>query len=381
MKYNAPSKILLACVWILSGCSSSDAPVAKPVPLPKIENPLSFEFDTKDAGKKMSLPAGVQRPLILEKQWVVGDGKGSITAYSLEDQTKLWDRNLKLQPGFVVGGDDRLIIAINLDGKVFALNAMTGETEWTFNLKGEVLAAPAMTSEYIIFQQADGAFSALTLDGEQRWQKRFRMPSLSLRGTNTPVVFQNVIIAGLASGKLVAMDVDTGEVRWERQIVTAEGSTEIERLVDLDVPLAIRDNIVFAAGTQGPVIAFEVITGRALWERKLASPAVSLESRGDYVFVADTKGHLWCLNALVGDIVWRKTEYENRILHPLKALGSSLIFADAEGYLHWVDQKTGKPQGSKNWGDAPYGASTSLNKTSIFFQSRDADVIRISEKD
>jgi outer membrane protein assembly factor BamB len=67
-----------------------------------------------------------------------------------------------------------------------------------------------------------------------RWSYDLPMPALSVRGYAMPLIAGDLVIAASAAGKIVALDLKTGAGRWESQLATPQGRTEIERLTDID---------------------------------------------------------------------------------------------------------------------------------------------------
>ena len=58
------------------------------------------------------------------------------------------------------------------------------------------------------------------------------VPVLTLRGTSTPLIYERFAIAGFGNGRVVALDIDNGSVRWEARVAIAQGRSEIDRIVD-----------------------------------------------------------------------------------------------------------------------------------------------------
>ncbi|XKE45998.1 outer membrane protein assembly factor BamB [Halomonas organivorans] len=239
------------------------------------------------------------------------------------------------------------------NGEVLALDQADGEVLWRTRVSSEVLAAPQPSRELLVVQAVDGSVTALDREsGAERWVYDATRPSLTLRGTGTPRVIDQVTFAGLANGRLVTLDNRAGQPLWERRIATPQGRSEIERLVDLaGQPVLTPDGRLFVTSYNGRLVALEATSGDILWSRELSSyhtPAMV----GDFLFVVDEASHLIALNAGNGDTLWRLEALEGRELTEPAFADGRLVVGDFEGYLHLIDAREGRLVGRTHIDDA-----------------------------
>ena len=70
------------------------------------------------------------------------------------------------------------------------------------NTSSEALAAPQANSNIVVVQTVDGKVSAYAIeDGKFQWSYTANLPSLTLRGTSTPLINERYTYAGFASGQ------------------------------------------------------------------------------------------------------------------------------------------------------------------------------------
>ena len=62
----------------------------------------------------------------------------------------------------------------------------------------------------------------------------------------------------------------------------------------------------------------------------------------DRVYVTDDKGAIWALNSKDGASVWKQEALSNRYVTGPTYFNGHLVVADFEGYVHWLDARTGK---------------------------------------
>lgn len=165
---------------------------------------------------------------------------------------------LKAQPTIVGNG---LVIA-GTDGMVRFLDRSDGSEVWSFKTKGEILAAPAVTKDLIIFGSGDGTLTGLTHAGKLAWQVQ-----LGDAVYGWPVVAEGVVYVGDNLGRVHARDITNGKEQW----TFARADYAIESAV------CIWDDLVVFGAWDGYLYAVKRETGEQVW--KVLGPKSS-EGRG-----------------------------------------------------------------------------------------------------
>jgi outer membrane protein assembly factor BamB len=118
----------------------------------------------------------------------------------------------------------------------------------------------------------------------------------------TPAVAGATLYIGSCSGRFLALDRDTGELRWSHDTAADGASAEFHGDV------LVQDGFVFVGADADPVAhlyAFEVPTGRLAW--KVAFPGgvpSQVLGRGEVVYAQAAGGEVWALEARTGKIAW-----------------------------------------------------------------------------
>ena len=115
-----------------------------------------------------------------------------------------------------------------------------------------MLAAPAVNGDIVLVQTQDDRLIALEIDtGAQRWSYESSPAVLTLRGTGAPLLTNQLAIAGLSSGKVIALDTRRGLPVWEQRVAIPQGRSELERVVDIDGGLLLSGGTLCVATYQG----------------------------------------------------------------------------------------------------------------------------------
>lgn len=267
---------------------------------------------------------------------------GEIVALDRREGTRQWRnriRDVRITGGVGTGGG---MVFIGLaDARVMALDADSGDILWEADTTSEVLATPAYASGQVIIQTVDGKLASLDADnGERQWIYESSVPALSLRGTSSPLVQGDSVIAGFGNGSVVAVARDNGTLRWEQRVAVPTGRSEIERLVDIDGELLIVNNNLIVPSYQGYLAAINLNTGQVVWrvsESTVHGPASGFGNI--YTVNQDGTVHAWRLGE--EEAVWENDALARRGLSAPATFNNYLVVGDFEGYLHLLAQSDG----------------------------------------
>ncbi|AKH70253.1 Beta-barrel assembly machine subunit BamB [Spongiibacter sp. IMCC21906] len=283
-------------------------------------------------------------PAIDGEEIIIASTDGKVAVLNKTSGKRVWKESYDLRISGGVGVASAMIFVGTADGEVVALDRITGDIVWRKAVNSEVLGAPASDGRVVVVQTYAGDIMGLNIEnGEQLWVYNTQPPRLTLRGTSSPVIIRDTAMVGLASGRLAAFNVDTGALLWEQRISAPQGSTEIERLADVDGRLLISSDrrSVIATGYQGNVMAVNIANGRPLWSKE-ASSYVGPSTALGYVFVALADGSVTAFEDDGQGVRWSQTVLARRELTEPAAFKGTVAVGDFDGYLHFLSQLDGR---------------------------------------
>ncbi|CEK10632.1 outer membrane protein assembly factor BamB [Legionella hackeliae] len=282
------------------------------------------------------------KPAIVGNVVYTADPSGSIEAVDKSNGKTLWTK--KLANGIVSGPSVSAgSVALGTDSSsIVLLKQVDGSELWTAKVSSEVLSKPIITNSKIIAKTIDGnlyAFDVVT--GKQLWVSEHGAPSLILKASSSPVIVANkLILVGYSDGKMDAVDLDTGHLVWQRSIAYASGSSDVERLVDIDADPIVRGNVVYLASYQGYVGALSLVDGQFLW-RKPASVYKNMAIDDTTLYITDSDDVVWALNRQTGQVNWKQVALKARGLTEPVLMGNRLVVGDKTGLLHVLAKNNG----------------------------------------
>jgi len=338
---------LTAIVIVLAACSSNPNE-HKPSPLPllpaKTEQVSVQKIKDWHIGKGLQ-PNEVVPQLVTQNNTVyVASHNGAVIAIDA-NQGKQWQQLTQLKVTGLDAAYGRVVLS-SAKGDISILDSQSGKALWQKTLNAPVLAAAAQTAERVIVQANDGKVYGLEAKtGNMVWVFDTPTASLSLRGYASPLVVDNSVIVAGATGKIFSLDAQTGIVQWESRVASSTGRSELERMVDVDGQLLVdSDHKLYIASYQGQLAALRLQADKKpepLWQEPLSSYQSLAEGLGQ-IYAVDASDNIVALDKQTGQVVWRQKDFAWRGLSHSVAANNLLFVGDKQGYVHIMAQSDGK---------------------------------------
>lgn len=334
---------LLALAVLVVGCSSNSKKELPPAELPDFTAEVELKSEwSRSVGDGQGEGYNLLGPAVDGDHIYAADVEGVVMAMDRFSGDVLWKQDIERPISGAVGVGAGLVVVGTLKGEVIALDQSTGEQKWRSVVTSEVLAAPAVNSDVVVVQTQDDrliGFDAST--GKQRWIYENTPAVLTLRGTGGPVLTSRLAIAGLSTGKVVAIDTQRGLPVWEQRVAIPQGRSELDRVVDIDGGLVLSGGTVYTVSYQGRVAGLDANTGRIIWQRE-ASSYVGLAQGLGNVYVSLANGTIQGIDERSASALWSNEALARRQLSAPEVFSSYVAFGDFEGYLHLVSQVDGR---------------------------------------
>lgn len=334
---------LLALAILAAGCSSNSKKELPPAELTSFNEEVVLQKQwSRSIGDGQGKTYNMLVPAVEGSHIYAADVTGVVMALDRMNGDVQWKKDLELPVSGAVGVGYGMIMLGTLQGEVVALDASTGEEKWRSRVTSEVLAPPATNGDVVVVQTQDDRLIGLDAStGNQRWVFDSTPAVLSLRGTGAPLVTNHLAIAGLSTGKIVALDTQNGVPVWEQRIAIPQGRSELERIVDIDGGLLLSGGNLYVTSYQGRMAALELETGRVLWQRDASSYAGLAQGFGN-VYVSLASGTVEGVDERSTTALWSNDSLARRQLSAPEVFSSYVAVGDMEGYLHLLSQVDGR---------------------------------------
>ena len=333
----------LAALLLMAGCSK-DKDVEPPAALVKFANTLPVKKlwgESVGGGKKQQVLRLGLGPALEDGIVFAASHKGEVLAVRVDTGKELWVKKLKLPLSAGPAAGFGLVVVGTSKGAVIALDSASGKERWRTHVNSELLSAPAVGEKIVVLRSVDGRLHGLDAqNGQETWSVEQQVPRLSLRGTATPLIAKELVISGFDNGKVMAVNLNTGDTVWDTPLATPHGRTELDRLVDIDSAVWVVGENVFAAGFQGRTAMLALDSGQIWWAHDMSSyRGLSVDTEN--LFVTQSDGIVVALRQRDGSELWRNDRLKLRGVSTPVETTTAVVVADYKGYLHWLDKTTG----------------------------------------
>lgn len=343
MRFISRTIIVPLLVIGVAACSSS-GPINEPTELVDIEKPSKVKrlWKASTSSSDLNLVYDQIRPVIDDGLLYSVSAKGIAYAFDQQKGKQQWKNDLEAVISAGVGLNSKSLFVGTSKGELLALDRSNGDVQWRQQLSSEVLTQPVANSSLVVVRSGDGTvFGIDSENGKQIWSYPRSLPPLTLRGESVPVLSNGVVLLGTADGRLVALSIFDGSVKWESVIVVSQGRTDLERMVDVDATPIVVGETVYAVAHQGRVVALSLATGVLMWSRDIGSSA-GLAVDAHHVYVADDEDQVWALDRRNGASLWKQDQLKYRSVTAPVRIDNAVVVGDFEGYLHWLSLDDGK---------------------------------------
>lgn len=336
--------VLLLLTAFLSACNIfGDPATEQPAELVNFDSEVRFRRLWRvDVGNGQGQQYNRLQPAIEADSIYVAANNGQVRALELETGRQIWRNNLDFEITGGVGlGSSRIFLGTS-NATLIALDKASGEFLWETDTSSEVLSVPAAQGNVVVVQSIDSRLAGYNVEsGERLWIYENTVPALTIRGTSSPLIVDNFVLAGFDNGILVSVALNNGTLNWDSRITIPTGRSEIERLTDVDADLHLNAGSVLVPSLHGYLSMLDVATGQIQW-RVEESSLVGASTGFGNIYIADERGHVKAYRrGAQNQQIWVNDQLDLRQVSAPVSFNNYVAVGDFEGYLHLLSQVDG----------------------------------------
>ncbi len=342
-----------------------------------------IDFETKVPVKRLwKTKIGADAEFLRVALRPMGDGNriyaasvnGNVVALDPENGKQVWRNKLDVTLSSGPGVGEGLVVVITADGYVVALAGDDGTERWRAYISGESLATPVVHEQWVVVQTVDNKLIALSaFDGSERWSVAQSTPALTMRGSTSPMQVGQTVVTGFDNGRIMAIDLASGDVEWDSMLAPPSGRSDLDRLSDIDGDIAVVGQDIYASGYQGRIASLAAESGQVLWARELSSYE-GVAADWNNVYSTLDNGELIALNRRSGTEIWRQNALLRREPTVPVSFRTTVAVGDLDGYLHFFSNVDGEPVARVRAGSSAIVSTPVVMADRLFLQSDDGSV-------
>jgi outer membrane protein assembly factor BamB len=283
-------------------------------------------------------------PVVSDNLAYMAGYNGKIYAYNIDTLAVRWvyprEGNIESIVGGIATAQGRLFFGCS-DGKVYALDAATGDKLWESAATGDkIWGTPAFLEQTVYIGSTGETVNQDTLfigsfdkkvyalnpdDGTVKWEYATEGSVIA-----TPLVFNSTVYIGSFDRNLYALNASDGTLKWK-----FSGNNWFW------AQPAVWNGVIYAGCLDGFVYALNADTGVEVARFDLGSPVASQPVVvADSVIFANTKGVIYSINTSTNEIK-TLTDLKKTVNGPLTAYGEIVYVHTQDQMLQRINAVTG----------------------------------------
>jgi outer membrane protein assembly factor BamB len=321
----------------------------------------------------------VGEPIIQDGVVYTIDSRAEVAAFNANNGAKKWATRLrhetelsKVEYGGALTFGDGKIYATTGTGFIAAIDAATGSEVWRYSIGIPMRSKPTYADGRVFALSDDNLLVALDAKtGGFLWDYVGIVETAAILGSAAPAVVGDTVIVAFSSGELIAFRASNGQVAWQDSLGKTGRLSALATLNDIDGNPVIYEGRVYAISHSGRMVSIDIRTGERVWENNVGGIHTPWMA-GGYMFVMSTTGEIAALTARDGRVKWvsqlqRFEEPEDRKglirwTGPV-LIGDRLIVVSSHGYILSISPYTGEALGGRKMDGGSVIPPVVANKT------------------
>lgn len=318
-------------------------------------------------------------PIMADNKVFVGDDRGMLSCFALEDGRLLW----QFAAGESIIGTPavykNVVVFGSGDHYIYGIHAVNGDLLWKVKTDAAVLGAVTIQGNRAYIGGSDGVFRCLNIKtGKLIWEYE----GVGAYVETKPLIYKQYVMFGAWDTNMYALNKNTGKLRWtwnnghprmhyspaavwpvaahgkvfftapDRVITALKASNgkEVwrtkESMVRETIGLSADKKRIYSKTMQDSVVCYSATSKepQKIWSVNVAygyDHAPSMPVEKDKVVYGSTKnGIIFALDALSGKLIW-KYKIGNSLINTVLPIGNSkILITSAEGWVVLLDDAT-----------------------------------------
>jgi outer membrane protein assembly factor BamB len=317
------------------------------------------------------------------------DAEAGVSAHRATTGAQVWRSNLAERSrrdkeafgGGLAYSNGKLVVSSGYRF-IAAVDAKTGATAWKVNVESPIHAAPTISNGKVYVVSTDNELLTYDLEtGAPGWTYQALVESARILKASSPAVSGDTVVAGFASGELIALRTINGNDLWQEVLSRASRTNALSEIRDIPGRPVIYKGDVFAVSHSGVFAATDLRTGTARWSLPISGVSTPWPA-GDVVYVVSKAGEVICASRESGQVYWvndlnKDRKKKQRALWSSPVLASNrLVIVSSTGEMVGLNPRTGALEKTLKLGSPALLSPIGVNDM-LYIASDKGDLIAI----
>ncbi len=189
-------------------------------------------------------------------------------------------------------------------GALVAMDVTTGAERWVQKLESAATGAPTVRGGIVYVTSRDSrAWAINAADGRIKWQLPGSPTTSVMVGGTAPAVADKFAIFPFGSGELIAAFRQGGVRTWASSVSGKRRGRAYAGITDITGDPVISNGVVYAGSQSGRVVALDMASGERIWTAKEGAYSPVWPTGGS-VFLVSDEAKLVRLDDATGETIW-----------------------------------------------------------------------------
>jgi outer membrane protein assembly factor BamB len=324
----------------------------------------------------------ISAPIITKDKIFVLDTAAELQAYDLKSEKTLWESQvfkkkfLKNYRDPKIGYSEGIIFAVAGVNRIAAVSESDGKVLWSKEISSIPVSAPVSDGNFVYVSTNDNKLYAFDAkSGELQWSQAGILRPTAIFGSSDPVLYKDLVIVSYSSGEIYAVKKKTGEAVWSQDLNINKATNSNFYLNDIDATPLVKDDVVYALGNGGLMMAISLKDGNYLWKKEIAG-ITDFWLAKDFLFVINNDNKFLTVSKKSGGIKWisqlpnfkKEKDPETKIIYRgLVLAGDKIIISQTSGEVLIASPIDGKVEKTFDVGKKIYYAPIVVNDKIYFY--------------
>ena len=280
------------------------------------------------------------------------DNKGNILKFDNKGKLK-WKKNnyskteKKMNPILFFSTNKNYLIVADTVAKYYLLDINSGKIIWSKNNSAPFNSQIKIFKDKFFIVDSENIIKCFSIkDGSIIWSFKTEKPFIKSQKKNSLVIKNNKVIFNNSLGDITALDLYTGELKW--QTPTQKKAIYEEALFLKNADLIVGENSIFLSNNTNDFFSIDVDTGIINWKQKINSE-LTPTFVNNLIFSITNEGYFVIIDYETGNLIRSTNVLKNikkKKLKKFKPVGfivgrKDIYLTTTNGRLFVIDILTG----------------------------------------
>ncbi len=251
--------------------------------------------------------------------------------------------------GGLAYADSRLFVNTGF-GEIVALDARSGGRIWSKKVETPFHTSPTVRDGRVYTMNRDNRAWALdAATGAELWTHEVFAETASILASVSPAASSELVLVPYTNGDIYALRANNGRPVWFDTLTRTGQADSLSAINDIAGRPVLDGNLAFVVSHAGRLVGIDIFSGERIWTRDIAGVQTPVVA-GDFLYVVAMDGNLMAIEKRSGRIAWianlgrwkNEADREDPVewSGPLMAQGN-LVLVSTDGRMAIVTASTG----------------------------------------